>query len=71
MTLASNNTTVRERIRIDRVDHRDCVSAFVSFHEDVQCTIDHTGCKPKNVWSGVEHLGIHDHGECGDPWSEL
>ena len=26
---------------------------------------------PNNVWSGLEHLGTHEHGECGDPWSEL
>ena len=23
------------------------------------------------MWSDVEHLGTHEHGECGDPLSEL
>ena len=44
---------------------------FVSFNGEVQCTIDYTGYKPNNVWSGLKHLGTHEHGECGDPWSEL
>ena len=32
MTVTSNNTTVRERIRIDRVDQWDRVSAFAPWH---------------------------------------
>ena len=27
--------------------------------------------KPNNVWSGPGHFGTHEHGECGDPRSEL
>ena len=29
------------------------------------------GYKPNNVWSDLKHLTAHEHGECGDPWSEL
>ena len=29
------------------------------------------GDKPNNVWSGLKHLRIPEHGKCSDPWSEL
>ena len=29
------------------------------------------GDKPNNVWSDLKPLGIPEHGEHSDPWSEL
>ena len=53
------------------IEIRDVVGTFfVSFHREMQCTIDYTGFQPNNVWSGLEHLGTHEHGACGDSWSE-
>ena len=51
------------------IEIRDVVGTFfVSFNGVVQRTIDYTGYKPNNVWSGLKHLGTH---ELGDPWFEL
>ena len=31
----------------------------------------YTRYKPNNVWSDLKHFVAHEHGECGDSWSEL
>ena len=31
----------------------------------------YTRYKPNNVWSDLKRFGAHEHGKCGDPFSEL
>ena len=39
--------------------------------DETEFVSQYNGYLPNNVWSDLKHVRAHEHGECGDPWSEL
>ena len=37
-------------------------------NDETEFVSQYNGYKPNNVWSGLEHLGTHEHGGCGEMW---
>ena len=47
------------------------VKRVITKSDETEFMSRYTRYKANNVWSDLKHFGAHEHGECGDPWSEL